>query len=211
MNRSFINVQQNTEEWFELKLGRLSASSASVLFMGKSTAGYKGLVDKIAFERVHGEEVESKFNGNASTERGHDLEPLASKRYESVTMTKCTNGGIHFLGDYLSCSVDRNLEDINGNKINGAVEIKCFEHKHHEQIALSEELFIKELKHQVQFQLYVTGYDFIDQFGYHPLYKDAKVRVYPDLEYVKLLEKEIKLFEETVEIEMFIKQSLKRN
>lgn len=211
MKRNFINVQQNTEDWFKLRLGRITASNASTLFMGKKTTGYKGLVDRIAFERVHGEEVESKFNGNASTERGHDLEPIASKRYENITMRKCTNGGFHTFGDNLGASVDRNLEDFNGEKINGAVEIKCFEHKHHEKIVIDNDSFLEELKHQVQFQLYVTGYEFIDQFGYHPLYKDAKITVTPDFEYRKELEREIALFEEAVEIEMIIKQSIKRD
>ncbi len=211
MKRNFIDLQQNTEQWFTEKLGRISASYAKNLFMGKNTVGYKiDLIDRIAFERVFGEMVEGGFQGNRSTERGHDLEPIAAKKYSNITMTKCTNGGFHTYGDYLGASLDRNLEDLNGKKINGCVEIKCFEHKHHEEIALNEAQFIKELHHQVQFQLYVSGYEFNDQFGYHPLYKDIKVRIYPDLEYFEKLEVEIKLAVTEIEKQIKIKQILKR-
>jgi len=212
MERNFIDLQQNTQEWWDNKLKRVTASYASNLFAGKLSDSYKiNLVDRVAYEIVHNECIESSFYGNGSTERGHIMEPLAARRYENITMRKCTNGGFHTYGDLIGCSVDRNLEDINGNKISGAVEIKCFEHLHHEKIVLNPEIFVSELYNQVQYQLYATGYEFIDIFAYHPNYKDVKNTILPDDNHFEKLEKELDTLKKAIEIQVMIKQSIKRN
>ena len=69
----FHDVEQNSEEWFELRAGRLTSSN-----MGKVMANYgkafgnpaKQLASKIAVELITGKPMDSNSFSNAHMERG---------------------------------------------------------------------------------------------------------------------------------------------
>jgi len=202
MKRQFHDIPQNTDKWDQLRLGKITASECKTLFMGKSTKGYLGLVDEKAYNRLFNEPIESKFFGNYSTQRGHDLEPFAVEKYEEETFREVSNGGFYQLGDHLGASPDANIVSLNGG-----VEVKCFEHAHFEKVLTDPDSFTKETFNQTQFQMYVCGFDFMDIIAYHPNYNFHRVTVKPDLEFVAKLETEIAHFETLVgaEIERKIK------
>jgi len=78
-----FDIEQNTDEWVQIKVGKFSASTCADLLMDKKTVGYTGLIQKIIEERITGNPSESKkFQGNSFTERGHEFEPLARNDYE---------------------------------------------------------------------------------------------------------------------------------
>ena len=195
----FHDVLQNTEEWDLLRLKKLTASTSRILKVKKTTKEYlTNLIDKKAFERIFDKQIEDEFWGNKWTERGHETEILAGEAYEQRTFRTCLHGGFYQLGEFLGASPDRRIEGLNGG-----VEIKCFGHKHHEECIEDPDKFLKDYYDQIQFQLYVTGFDFIDLFAFHPeKYKNVLITVKPNLEHFTWLENEIALAEEAIEKEM---------
>lgn len=108
MNPTYrYDIEQNTDEWFAVKVAKFSASSASDLLMDKTTKGYSGLISRIAEERITGERCENnQFKGNWATERGHELEPIARNDYEFRTLTKVDIVGVVELNEWTLCSPD---------------------------------------------------------------------------------------------------------
>jgi len=202
----FYDIPQNSDIWDGLRSEKVTASECKVLYMGKTTKGYLGLVDEKAYNRAFNEPIESKFSGNYSTMRGHELEPDAVEKYENDTYRECYNGGFYTLGKYLGASPDSNIINVNGG-----LEAKCYEHAHHEKILKDPDSFLKENWKQIQFQMYVCGFDFVDLIGYHPNYKFLKITVKPDLNFIESIKVEIDLFEKAVEIEVQNKLKLTEN
>ena len=115
----FIDVDQNSEEWFQLRAGKLTSSN-----LGKVMANYgkafgepaKKLAASIAVQQITGEPEPSGYS-NEHMERGHEQEPLARMLYESETFCRVTNGGF-FESDFIGCSPDGMVAD------DGVIEIK---------------------------------------------------------------------------------------
>ncbi len=169
--RQFLNIQQNSEEWFNARLGRFTASEFKDLFMGKATAGYEKAIYKPIYERLTGESPESFTNDYM--ERGHELEPFAVEKYEMETMTETTNGGFWLLGDWIGASPDRMVED------DGILEIKSPAFNTMIRYLLKQEL-PKQYFYQVHGQLYVTGRKWCDFIAYHPKLKPVILRINRD-------------------------------
>ena len=52
--RKFFDVEQNTEEWNNLRLGKFTASSFSDLFQKPDSIGFKKAISKVVYERITG-------------------------------------------------------------------------------------------------------------------------------------------------------------
>jgi len=115
----FIDIDQNTDEWFQLRAGKLTSSN-----LGKVMANYgkafgdpaKKLAASIAVQQITGEPESSGYS-NEHMERGHQQEPLARMLYENETFCDVTNGGF-FESDFIGCSPDGMVGD------DGVIEIK---------------------------------------------------------------------------------------
>lgn len=102
-----FDIDQNTDEWQQIKVGMFSASSADKLLSGKETKGYNQLIAKIAEERITGLRCENEaFGGNAFTNRGHEFEPVAREDYEFRTLSAVKQVGVVILDDWCLCSPD---------------------------------------------------------------------------------------------------------
>ena len=119
MNPNFIDIDQNSDEWFDLRAGKLTGSAA-----GKIMANYgkafgnpaHALAVQIALEQITGNTISSNYT-NAHMDRGHEQEPIARAEYERTYFCDVLNGGF-FDNDKTGVSVDgRVLPD-------GIVEIK---------------------------------------------------------------------------------------
>jgi hypothetical protein len=75
-------IDQNSEEWDALRLGKFTASTFADLFMGKETKGYQNAIIKVAYERVTGE-CEENYS-NKWMQRGHEKEPFAVAYFQHV-------------------------------------------------------------------------------------------------------------------------------
>ena len=92
------NVEQNSEEWFKLRLGKLTSSNFDKLMAHKCTKWGQGAIDyaeKIALEIVTDERDETSGFKNFYMERGQELEPLAVELYEEQKFMVVENGGFY--------------------------------------------------------------------------------------------------------------------
>ena len=197
-------VEQNSDEWFELRKGRITASSFSKFFMAKTTAGFQEAIATIAFERC-GEDVE-RFAGNAMTEKGHEEEPLARQAYESFTFDDIEDGAFWTLGEWAGASPDGLIGQDgiweNKSKVTTNTLLRMLED--HEKGVYLNEQSNKAHFWQVHFQLYVTGRKWCDYqlgfSGYTPIIQ----RIYRDEAIIKTIEEKlaevIKIIERKIEI-----------
>ena len=72
------NLEQGTQEWFDARLGRVTASIADQLVTpgGKASASQDRLLERVLYEQYTGMPFD-RFDGNTDTIRGHEAEPKA--------------------------------------------------------------------------------------------------------------------------------------
>ena len=119
MKAKFYDVEQNTDEWQQLRCGRLTSSNLSKVMANYGKAfgePAKKLAVDIAVQQITGE-IELTNYTNHHMERGHQEEPIARSLYEDNTFQNVTNGG--FFGyDFVGCSPDGLIGNF------GLIEIK---------------------------------------------------------------------------------------
>lgn len=116
----FHDVEQNTDEWYLLRMGKLTGSGASKIMANYGKAfgdPAKKLAVTIAREQLTGKLSINDSYSNAHMERGHEQEPIARKLYEDRYFTDVTNGGFFDCGN-CGCSPDGLIGD------DGEIEIK---------------------------------------------------------------------------------------
>jgi hypothetical protein len=98
----FHDVQQNTDEWQALRLGKATASNFAC-FMANYGKAFgdpaKRYALQIALERLTGKKAEFSFS-NEHMERGHEQEPVAKMLYAEETLREVLNGGFFDCGEY---------------------------------------------------------------------------------------------------------------
>jgi len=160
MNPNFIDIDQNSDEWFDLRAGKLTGSAA-----GKIMANYgkafgnpaHALAVQVALEQITGNTISSNYT-NAHMDRGHEQEPIARAEYERTYFCDVLNGGF-FDNDKTGVSVDgRVLPD-------GIVEIKShIPPVHFVNVKRGE--FNPDYKWQYYFNLKETGAEWIDTISF---------------------------------------------
>jgi len=116
---SFIDVEQNTDEWFQLRAGRFTSSKAGTIManLGKSFGEpAKKYAVNIAIEQITGKPISSGYS-NEHMERGHEQEPVARMLYEEENFCEVSNGGF-FGSEFVGCSPDGLVYE------DGLIEIK---------------------------------------------------------------------------------------
>lgn len=155
------DVEQNTDEWLDLRVGKLTGSSVSVVMANYGKAfGDPAcrLAVSLAREQVTGRRSVAESFSNAHTERGHAQEPIARMLYQEQTFTDVLNGGF-FERDNLGCSPDGLVMS------DGLVEIKSVvDHVHYSNIRRGG--IDPKYKWQIYFNLMVTERDWIDFVSY---------------------------------------------
>lgn len=196
------DILQNTEEWFAIKLGKFSASTADSLLMDKKTAGYTNLIKKIVEERITGISTESKaFRGNSYTERGHELEPISCTDYEFRNLKTLKQVGVIELDDWTLCSPDRLIDD------DGLWQTKC-------PIFHTQVEYLKTRKvptnyyKQMQFELFVSGRKYNVFNSYHPFLPPVDIVVLRDEDMISNIKKRLEEAKEEVKKEIEIIKNL---
>lgn len=189
----FYNIDQNSEEWDGLRLGKFTASTFSDLFMDKKTAGYQKAIIKVAYERVTGESEES-YN-NKWMQRGHEKEPFARENYELLTFNQLENGGFYEYSEFVGASPDAKIIGQNGG-----CEFKCPSFQVYNEY-LETKKIPKSYYWQIHGQLLCTGWDFIDYMPYSsPKLKQMLVRVERDDKVLEMLKTKLNECIEEVKI-----------
>lgn len=165
-------MEQYSDEWWEARAGRLTASNAQAIQAcgkGLETYVYKILAEK--YSKNH------ESYTNEAMQRGTELEPLARMTYEIETNNKVKEVGMIIVGDHVSASPDGLIGK------DGGLEIKCLNKEKHFKILLNG---IKEVDAQyiwqVHMSLLVSGRKWWDLAFYHPDFDQSLIifRIKPD-------------------------------
>ena len=154
------NIQQNSEEWELLRLGKVTASN-----FGTIMANYGGAFGdpakryalQLALEIINEQKADYSFT-NQHMERGHEQEPIARMLYENEYFVDVTNGGFFDWGDY-GDSPDGLVDD------DGVIEIKSVIASTH-YATLKRNSFDPSYKWQIVGHLDCTGRDWVDFISY---------------------------------------------
>lgn len=119
----WVNVQQNTDEWFDLRLKKITSSNFDKIMANEGKAFGNPAIEyaqKKATEIVTGVRDERGFKGKYF-EDGHMIEPLAISAYEMDTFCEVTNGGFNHWEIY-GDSPDGNIGDVGCIEIKGVIQ-----------------------------------------------------------------------------------------
>ena len=156
----WIDVEQNGEEWFDLRLGKVTGSTIGRVManFGKSFGQpAKDLAVNLAIEQITGVRQGNDYS-NTHMERGHIEEPLARRAYEELYFVDVTNGG--FYDNVLTgCSPDGRVNNDGLNEYKSAIASI-----HYERIR--KNTFDSQYKWQLIFNLKESGRDWIDFVSY---------------------------------------------
>lgn len=151
----WIDVQQNTDEWFNLRLGRATSSNFDKIMANEGKAFGNPAIEyaqKLALETVTGVRDERGFKGKYFDD-GHMIEPIAIRAYEVETFTEVTNGGFYALDDEFGDSPDGNVGDL------GCVEVKGV-------IANTQWKRIKKGGYDLSYKWQICGHIWISEKGW---------------------------------------------
>lgn len=156
MNRQWHDVEQNTDVWVQLRVGKATGSNAGC-YMANGDGAFgepaKKYALQIALEIATGRKAEFSFS-NDHTERGHEQEPIAKMHYEDAEFVTVTNGGFFDCGDH-----GDSPDGLLGT--DGVLEIKCVTAAVH-YANLKRKSFDPSYRWQLVSHLDCTGRDWVD-------------------------------------------------
>ncbi len=157
---AFHNVEQNSDDWFAMRLGKATMSNGSKFManLGKAFGDpAHAYALKLALESIQGCKIGDSYS-NAHMERGHEQEPIARDLYEQEYMVTVTNGGF-FCNDRYGTSPD----GLVGT--DGLIEIKSVIYTTH-HATLKRAAPDPAYKWQLIGHLDCTGRDWVDFVSY---------------------------------------------
>ncbi len=174
----YHNFEQQSEEWFEFKKDKLSASNATAI--GACGAGLKTYARSIAMQMSGGEK---RIITSKDIDRGNEYEPLAVTSYEfelNVSVFHC------------GCITNSKYKDVCISPdgligANGGLEIKARNDDKHFALICGDESDIPY--NQIQMSLLVSEREWWDFVSYNPNFKKHLFvkRIYPDQKYFEKL------------------------
>jgi hypothetical protein len=164
----FHDIQQNTDEWLSLRLGKVTGSGLSKIMANYGKAfgePAKEYAIEIALEQITGR-PQGVIYTNAHMERGHEQEPIARAMYEDMHFCDVSNGGFFDNGN-TGCSPDGLVYD------DGVIEIKSVIGKTQFK-TVSRGRYDPSYKWQLVFELRETGRDWVDYVSYSSDFPEGK-------------------------------------
>lgn len=185
-------IHQRTDEWYELKRGRFSASGFSKLMGKKENKGYQDELYRVAYERITGQRVETYTN--QAMRDGVENEPFARKYYEKKNNVFVDEVGFIERDEWVGVSPDGLIDN------NGMLEIKCPQWNTQIDYLLSYKV-PSEYRYQLQGQLWIAEREWVDFLSYREDLDKLEIRVYRDEKIIKELETRVnEAIEEVQEI-----------
>ena len=183
------DIDQGTDEWFELRAGKLTASRFKDVLAGGKGLTRKAYMYSILAELLTDEITQSYTN--AAMEWGTQTEPQACAMYEFDSGNKVEHVAFIEHSEYIGASPDGLIND------NGMLEIKCPNTVTQLQRYI-DGAFPVMYKPQVQGQLWVAQREWCDFVSFDPRVKGQSsymcVRVERDDKYIKTLEEKCNVF-----------------
>ena len=197
-----VAVQQGTDAWHQLRLGKVTASRvADILAKTKTgpSASRQNYLIELALQRTTG--IIQESYSNAAMEWGTQTEPQARVAYEVRTNNFVDQLAFvdHPSIEWFGCSPDGLVSD------RGLVEIKCPNSTTHWEYFKFNRPPQKYVI-QMQAQMAVTGKDWCDFVSFDPRMPERSqlliVRVDRDDAFIAEMEEQIKQFLSEVEVEV---------
>ena len=196
-------IEQRTEEWFQQRLAKVTASRISDVIAktktGVSTSRQNYLVQLVS-ERLTGKKAESFIN--QAMQDGIDREGDARALYEKQSGVVVSEVGFfdHPTIAMSGASPDGAVNE--GDKYAGLIEIKCPIETTHTNTLMSKSVPSKYIP-QMQWQMACTNAKWVDFVSYNPNFPENLqlfiARVERDNDYIAELESEVVKFLAEVE------------
>ena len=155
-----IHVEQNTEEWFELRRGKITSSNFATIM-----ANYGKSFGNPAIQYAQRVAIEGKTNVTIETfqsewmEKGIELEQEAREAYQMETFVDVLPGGFAEKGRFGSSS--------DGLARDGLIEIKCVKYNTHFE-RLIKGGYDSKYQWQLRGQMWVYDKPWVDFVSYCP-------------------------------------------
>jgi len=163
------DIEQNTDEWLDLRCGKLGGSSVGKVManFGKAFGSpAHDLAVQIAIEQITGKRQESTYS-NEHMDRGKEQEPIARALYEQDQFVTVTNGGFFDSEDLLGVSPDGLVDD------DGGIEIKSVIQSVHFQ-TVKRGSFDPSYKWQLYLELMISGREWWDFVSFCATFPEGK-------------------------------------
>ena len=158
----YYEVEQRSDEWFQAKRGKMSASNADTIL-----ANGKGLETYIYSLIAEYYKKEKKVHyTNADIERGILLEPEAKIEFQFYTGLDIKEVGYVEFNEYILVSPD----GLIGN--DGLIEIKCPNDSVYFKLLLSNNIKPEYIA-QMQMQMYITDRQYCYFVSYNPNFEKS--------------------------------------
>ena len=193
----FYDVKQNSDEWFDLRAGKITSSKWSTVMANYGKAfgdPAKNYAQRIALERFSGNRIDENVYIK-DAERGHEFEPIARDLYEMETFSVVTNGGFY---------VEGNVGDSNDGNVGeeGCIEIKTVRYSTH-FTTLRKDAVPTAYKWQNQGHIWTGNKKWCDFVELCPEFPEEKRlfvrRVERDEEMIEMMKLRLAEFEELIE------------
>ena len=156
------NFEQRTEDWYNIRKGKLTASNAdTIIANGKGLETY---IYNLMAEYYSSAEKENYIN--ADMQRGIDLEPEARLEFEFYTGLDVQEVGFVEYNDFIGVSPDGLVGD------DGLIEIKCPNDSIYFKLLLSNNIKPEYIA-QMQMQMYVTDRQYCYFVSYNPNFEKS--------------------------------------
>lgn len=184
-----INCEQNSPEWFAEKLGKPSASNASMIVTtaGKQSKQRTGYMDELAAERITGQRYEGYSNKNM--EIGNEREDECRALYGLLYNVEIKKVGVVYMAESkrFLCSPDGIINNEYGIEMKNVIPKTQVRR-------LIEGKLPTEYFSQIQFSLLVTGFKRWDFVSYCPGLKPLIIQVNRDEKFISVLATELNAF-----------------
>lgn len=151
------NFDQRTDEWYNIRLGKLTGSDFHT-FLGNGETKKNKLLQKAA-EKITGKSDDDHFV-TEDIQRGIDLEDEAILAYEMTTGNSVDKVGFIEENDFVGCSPDGLVG------ADGIIEVKC-----PKQSVFLKQVIDQKIKPeyytQIQFNLLISGRKWCDYIAYN--------------------------------------------
>lgn len=194
MNYEILNMEQRSEEWFEIRSQCITGTTAKYLLREGKKEALKIVKQKLI------DHINNPSTGWAA-KRGQDLEPkareLLNKKLHMNDLTKAINiDEVGFVKrtdiENVGCSPDGCYINDKG-EIEYITEIKCFLEKHHLECSGTPD---QNIRIQIQWNLWVTGAKWCYFVQYNPDLDDSTkilfiTKIKPDPDYFEAFERKM--------------------
>ena len=165
------NFEQGAEEWFAVRLGKITGSGFhNLLSKSKSGVGLSKTALTYAYqliaERLTGQRDE--FGGNRYTNWGNENESLAREFYEAETFNPVEQVGFIEADEWCGCSPDGLVGE------DGMIEIKCPSSKRFVEIIHTGDI-PEDWIAQMLFNMWVCEREWCDFVLFDPRMEDRKI------------------------------------